>query len=362
MPTGEGDRGAGGFPPVSWTEVRDHLVTRLMMDAEWIAEAPDRLWWWPTPLPMDITVIGSGTFEGSSENWLRVSGSTLVAEVDETLGRQLATVHNGDFPVGTVTYRDGGLHLTTIYCCNPRNRGLLSWFHQALLIQAGHALDLAARLSEMDGVLVPTPPHPSSGTRDDVDELVRIYGGDGLSLPVDPATLERFAVIRPELRDAILSGGYEEGFSNDEVDFFNLGFGAEDALALADGAFDFGVGFMHGTELDRRLGPSLRITARLLPPGVSFDGEQVAHANEAICALEGMSVFGFVSGLEQSQVGSSLWATVPHLTLAEWANLPPDVLRTNVLNAVWHVVATAQTMRRDVLGIVWPPEDSAAAG
>ncbi len=349
------------FTPVSWAEVRDHLVARLMMDPEWLVEAPDALRWWPTPLPMTIEVIGSGTFEGSAENWIRVSGSTLVAEVDESLGRHLACEHGGDYPVGTVVYRDGGLHLMTIYSFNPRNRGLLAWFHETLLIQAAQALELAVQLIELEGVHVPTPPHPQSGERDDVDELVHIYGSGELKLPVDPTPLERFAIIRPELRETILSRGFKTGFSNDEVDFFNLGFSADDPDALPNGAFDFGVGFMHGTDLDRRLGPSLRITARLLPPGVSFDNDEVTYANEALCDLEGTSVFGYVSGRELSQSGSSLWATVPHLTLAEWANLPPEDFHVLVLNAIWHVTAAAQLMRRDVLGIQWPPDDSGAA-
>lgn len=173
------------FPRVTWEEVRDHLVQRLIMDAEWIVEQADHLVWWPTPLPMSIRVIDSGEFPDSPDNWLRVSGTTRIAVVEEGLGRELMGEYNADYPVGSFVYVDGAIYLTTIYAINPRNRSLLCWFHQALLIQAASALGLAAEWAEFDGVEIPRLPHPISGERDDVDELVRIYGRDELNYSVD---------------------------------------------------------------------------------------------------------------------------------------------------------------------------------
>ena len=143
--------------------------------------------------------------------------------------------------------------------------------------------------------------------------------------------------------------------SNEEVDFYNLGFEADDLSGpLQRGAFDFGVGFMRGTDLERKLGPSLFITARILPPGSAFDEQQVTFVNEALCNLVGTSVFGYVSGPESADGGSVILATVPHLTLAEWSNRGPNDFRNSVINAVLHVTAAAQVLRRDVLGIHWP--------
>ena len=348
--------GEGEFPRVTWDELREHLVTRLMMDPEWIVDGPDRLDWWPTPLPMMIQVLDEGTFPDSTENWLRVSGSTRIADVEESLGRQLASEYAPDYPVGALIYQDGALYLTTIYSFNPRNRTLLDWFHESLLIQSAVALELAREWTDIDGIAVDTPPHPSSGVRDDVDDLVRIYEGDELGVDTREAALEHFALIRPLLRDTFIRNGYHPSFSNGEVDFYNFGFEADDTEALTNGAFDFALGFMNGMDLERKLGPSLRIAARVLPPGVSFDAEQVTHVNNALCDLPFTGVFGHVSGPELSEGGSQLWATVPHLTLVGWV---PNIIdyQNSVLNAVWHVTAAAQTLRREVLGIDWPQQN-----
>ena len=344
------------FPPVAWSDIRDHIVTRLMMDPEWTVEGDESLMWWPTPLPMTIEVVGSGTFPDSPENWIRVRGETLIAEVDDSRGRDIASEYLNVFPTGVLTYRDGWLRLSTIYSFNPRNRTLLEWFHESLLIQAVTALEFAAELEESKGIQVNPASHPSSGQRDDVDELCRIYVGEELGLPVDNGVSDRYAFIRPSLRDAILQDDYQRGFSNEEVDFFNSGFGFDEIGPLDEGAFDFGIGFMPGTALDAKLGPSLRITARILPPGVTFDEEQVTYANEALCNLVDTSVFGYISGPENEPSGSCVWAVVPHLTLAGWSRLDPLSFQTSILNAVWHVTAAAQRLRRDVLGIDWQPD------
>lgn len=34
---------------VTWKEVKDHLMRRLMMDEEWLTEGDQELTWWPTP-------------------------------------------------------------------------------------------------------------------------------------------------------------------------------------------------------------------------------------------------------------------------------------------------------------------------
>lgn len=344
------------FPRVTWSEVRDHLKERLMMDAEWTVEGPDRLEWWPSPLPMAIEVIDSGDFPNSNENWLRVIGTTLIAKTNDRRGRKLANEHAHEYPVGALVYSEGALSLHTIYSFNPRNRTLLAWFYQALLVQASVAVKLAISWNGLRGVRVKTPAHPSSGMRDDVDELVHIYGKNQLNFPVDMIAMNLLESMRPLLREGILAqGDWRPGFSNGEVDFFNFGFDSDDPSGpLQNGAFDFAIGVMPDTDLSRGLGPSLQIIARLLPPGVALDAKQVISANNALAGLTDVSVFGFISGPEQSDVGSNVWATVPHITLAEWANLGPEKFRDSVLNAVWHVTASAQRFRREILGIEWP--------
>lgn len=341
------------YPPVTWDEACDHLVTRLMMDEEWLVAEPEKLTWWPTPLPMEVTVLNRGEFPDSSENWLQLTGFTAIAEVAEPLGRQLAAENASRYPVGVLRYCEGQLRLQTNYSFNPRNRTLLSWFHNALLIQAATAVHLASEWAEYDGVEIMVRPHPESGERSDVDDLVRIYGSDELNFDVDDAAMERFAAARSALRVEILRDGrWRPGFSNEEVDFYNLGFNHDDAAkALASGGFDIAIGVMPGTDLHRQLGPSIRITGRLLAPGTQFSDEQVTFVNDDMCRLPFASVFGNVTGDEPRDAGSRLWAAIPHLTISEWSRLPQTDFVNSVLNAVWHVNSAAQMFRREFLGI-----------
>ena len=325
-----------------------------MMDDEWILDGPDSIEWWPSLLPMTISVIQSGTFSDSGENFLRVSATTELGRTDEQLGIELASKYHRALPVGAVVYADGALRLTTIYCFGPRNRSLLTWFKQALLIQSSAAIQLARDLNEVDGVEVQSRMHPITGFRSDVDDLVKIYGVDSLIFAIDDGVVGHYNELRPRLRDLFVNTGYSPGFSNDEVDFYNLGFAADEPGALQRGGFDFGIGFMRGTDLEKKIGPFLRIMARILPPGSAFDMVQTAYANEDLCDLDITSVFGFISGPESADGGSCLVASVPYLTLLEWSKLGDDAFVYSVANAAFHVVLAAQRFRHDVLGIEWP--------
>lgn len=347
------------FAPVSWAEVRDHLVRRLMIDAEWMAETESSLSWWPTPLVMHIEVIEEDQFPNSHENWIQVRATMPIASFDEERGRVIASEYSPDFPVGAVVFSDGELSLQTIFSLNPRNRGLLSWFHESILIQSATALSIAVSLQETEGATITQLPHPVSGFRSGVDELVRVYGGEAFGMEIDEHVLKLFEWIRPELRELMIDFGYQLGFSNDEVDFFNWGFASDDpGNPLGNGAFDVGVGFMRGTKLEERFGPSLVLVARLLPPGIAFDDLQASYANEDLSKLPQVSLFGRATGGPDAEVqGSTLTGMVPYNTLREWSyGWESGDFSVNVFNAVTHLTAAAQMFRREVLNIHWPVE------
>jgi len=347
------------FEPVSWGEVRDHLISRLMMDEDWTVDDGTSLSWWPTPLVMHIDVIEEGTYPDSTENWMRVRASTPIVALGEEQGRAIASQHAPSFPVGAVVFADGHLSLQTIFSFNPRNRGLLSWFHQAVLIQAATALSIAATLQESAGLSIPQVPHPVSGIRSGVDDLITIYGGETLGLPVDHDMFGLFQNIRPTLRNMMTGFGYQLGFSGDDVDFFNWGFAGDDpSNPLGQGAFDVGVGFMPGAEHEQRLGPGLVLIARLLPPGVAFDTTQASYANEDLSKMSHASLFGYATGPEAEAMGSTLIGMVPHLTMSEWSKMTSEDFATLVVNAIFHIAATAQMFRREILNIHWPPDPS----
>lgn len=350
---------------VSWSEVRDHLVSRLMMDAEWTVQTESSLSWWPTPLVMHIDVVEEGQFPNSNENWIRVRAMTPIALMDEERGRAIASEYSPDYPVGALVFSEGELSLQTVLSLNPRNRGLLSWFHESILIQSATALSLAVSLQEAEAATVPQSPHPVSGIRSGVDDLVRIYGGETFAMQVNQNMFELFQSIRPRLREMMVDLGYQIGFSNDEVDFFNWGFASDDPNnPLGNGAFDVGVGFMRGTQLEEQFGPGLAVVARILPPGVSFDDKQASYANEELVKMPQVSLFGCVTGGPDIEVqGSTLTGMIPHNTMSEWSYgwINGD-FAVNVFNAVTHVTAAAQKFRRDVLNIHWPPATIEGAG
>lgn len=319
-----------------------------MMDEEWLVEGEQHLVWWPTPLPLVVEAEAGDVFPDSNENWIRLTASTIIGSAEESLGRSLASEFTASYPVGALVYREGELSLRTSYAFNPRNRSLLSWFRECVLIQSAVAVQLADEWQSIEGLDLFTHPHPTSGYREDVDELVRIYHGEVLGMSVDDGVVPRFEAMRPNLREAMFAKGFSLGFSNEEVDFFNLGFDNLDSDALPRGAFDIGVGFMPGTARDQRFGPSLTLLARILPPGVNFTAHEASLANENLSRLPWLSQFGSISGPEGGSSGGQLHSMIPYLTLAGWSH-GPGLMLTSVTNAITHVIAAAQRFRVDSL-------------
>ena len=94
----------GDFGSVTFAEVKEHLVSRLMMDEEWTVDNDSSLSWWPTPLVMNIEAVEEGMFPDSNENWIRVRACTPIAPFEEERGRAIAGEYCSKFPVGAVVY------------------------------------------------------------------------------------------------------------------------------------------------------------------------------------------------------------------------------------------------------------------
>lgn len=340
------------MPQVTWEEARQHLVSRLMIDEEWAITRERTLTWWASSLPTTIEVTGEGGFPTGSDNWIRLTGSTAVARVNVDQAETIAALYRSRFPVGVLTFVDNQLKLSTTFSFNPQNRSLLPWFHQCLLIQGVVALEIAKQLEGIDGVVIARTPHPTSGLRVDVDELVEIYRDSMFRLPVDEVTLGRYAEIRPRIRSTMRTLGYEMGYSDEEVDFYSLLSWANDEDSSSNpSAFDVGVGLMPGSEAEERFGPCLMISARILPPGVNFHEPETTRANHDLASLATSSVFGFIAGDESGEGGGQMRSLVPHLTLCEWSNLDDEEFALSVVNAILHVCGAALAFRREFLGI-----------
>jgi hypothetical protein len=331
---------------VTWADVREHMINRLMIDAEWKVDGDEEFTWWPTPFAQRVAVSSAGDFD-DGENWIRVTASTAIASADEDLGVRLAFDYAHWYPVGALIWNEGWLSLTTSLSLNPRCRGLLDWLHQAALIQAAVALRLASEWRDTDGIELSESAHPESGPRHDADELVEIYACDRFGLQSVSDVRKCYENARPHLRDALLGGGYAPGYVNEDVDYFTLD----------DDGFDLGIGFLPHAWQTERYGLGLFVRARILGYGQAFDEQHTNLANTDIAMTILASQFGRVTGGEEAELSGSLMeAYIPHATLAEWRK-DPQQMAVSISNAAAHVAAVAQMFRHRILGFPWPGRD-----
>jgi hypothetical protein len=110
---------------------------------------------------------------------------------------------------------------------------MLTAFHQAVLIQATVAHEVASNYRATPGVTVLDSSHPQSGPRHKPDELLAIYSGDVCGLPPVEGFCTYLSSARPIYRRLLQDGGLDAGFTNDEVDFFN-----DDRLDIAVGRIE----------------------------------------------------------------------------------------------------------------------------
>jgi hypothetical protein len=328
------------FPPVNWQEVQDHLLRHLQIDPEWSVVENERLTWWPWLLPQVISVTGRGIYEeGSTDNFLRVTATTEVCTVDDAeLGFALAEDANEDFPFGAFIFGDGILSATSSLALNPFCRPLLDQLRSAALIQTTLAHQLAEQLADRSRsspeVTVLGSPHPQSGWREEPDELLRIYGGDTFRTPAVPDLAEHLAEARPYYRDQLLEMSFTAGFSDEEVDYFNLP------------GIDVAVGRRDDGPWSTRYGLGLVVYSRfLLPREEGLAPADVNMMNEMISNFAFCSQLGCVSGGEwPKRYGASLRTFLDYAFLATVRGHGPEELATSIMNAVFHSSATVRVL------------------
>lgn len=175
----------GDFPRVTWNEVVDHFVKELRIDAEWMHRDDENevLSWWPGFLRQEIRADAQGDFSpDSTDNWIRVTVSTKIAEADPDTATKLTTDFADSYFLGGFFHRDGVIEMSSSLMLNPLCRGLLDWLHNAALIQATVAHELAGEWLDMPGVEILVSEHPTNGTRWQPDELLQIFGGNEFTL------------------------------------------------------------------------------------------------------------------------------------------------------------------------------------
>jgi hypothetical protein len=324
------------YPPVTWLEVHEHLVRRLFIDDEWRVDDDQRFSWWPGFLRQDVAVTAtdSGSATARPDALLRVRATTEVLQVrEEALGLQIVAEANRQFPYGAFILRDHTIVATSSVALNPMCRGMLNAFHQAMLVQATVAHELAVQHREAPGVSILASSHPRSGRRDDPDDLLQIYAGEESALPLVDGFGDYLAAARPVYRQLLLDGGLEEGFSAEDVDFFN-----------AD-QIDVAVGTIEGDPLERRYGPGLVVITRFLTPGSWIPAIEVNAMNDDISQLADGSQLGPVLGDERAiKYGLHTKTYLDQGFLASVRGDTPDKLATEIVNAVYHSMATVRLL------------------
>lgn len=331
---------ADKFPQVTWAEVHDHFKSRLSIDKQWSVSDQSSLTWWPWFLKQRISVESQGVFEGDSgDNWMRIQVDTPIASAPEDLALELVAEANSRFPLGSFTSSEGTIRVGSTLALNPLCRGLLSLLHEQALAQAVVAHELALEWDGLEGVEVRTSAHPTSGPRNEPDELLGIYSGETYSLPVVTDFAQILEQARPFVRQVMNRYGWEDGYTAHDVDFYN------------GPGFDLAIGRLEDSDVELKYGPGLFVMVRVIPPGMCFSLEEANFANLDIAALPLTSDLGpVVTGPIAESFGSHVRAFLPHGYLAEY-RLAPDKLGVAITNAVTHMAAATHAFRTEVLRI-----------
>lgn len=133
--------------------------------------------------------------------------------------------------------------------------------------------------------------HPTSGPREDVDELLQRYGST-FEQPFKnrrkaEETRRIWNVARGMLRENFTRDGWLEGFTNEEVDFY---------YAPDDNLVEVAIGVNPDDWRVKKFGLGLNVWARLLPQGEAFDDHGTNVMNIALMRNFAVSVLGHITG------------------------------------------------------------------
>lgn len=277
----------------TWVEVRERLVSRLLIDEEWLLDGDGELTWWPWFLPQHVTsrVVRQQNFDGSATGVLRLEATTVVLRVaEDARAHAIVEAANARFPFGTFVWEEGLVRARTSVVVRVAGSTLPAHFVHACLVQATVAHDVALEFGEDPGVSVPRIDHPTSGSRWTADELLGVFGGEAMGIEMKPIFEPVLDQARAGAREQLLKAGFTAGWSNHEVDFFNS----------PDGT-DVAVGRIDGDPWCRRYGLGLVVYARwTAPTGQTPDPRLVADLNSALADHEHLSTLGHVAGGEHA--------------------------------------------------------------
>lgn len=291
------------FPPVTWNEIRDEFVRRLMIEDEWIIENEETLTWWPGPIPQKVYVSSRVEIEVDSvtETLIRVTvESDLGRAKDRAKALEVVADLMIDYPFGSFVVLDDNTVLAiasvAIY---GYSRSLIGLLTEEALVQATIAQELVPKLEDAGVIESTVSSHPVSGRRDVLDELVQnIYGNESF-IPIHPDLAPLREVVRSFWEKAILQGSVELGYKNEEVTF----------VTHRD-RFDCGVGWRDDEFCAQKFGPSLMVWNNLAQTKNQLTDEEMNSLNLMI-AFEDEFGLGHIGGVTQQQLED--WNAIQHV-------------------------------------------------
>lgn len=170
--------------------VLDSLTNELQMDQEWVTRTDTQLRWWGGPTPLTIDV---------SDAQLTYGDPTIKVRCEVTLARDvtapsatvlsLATAANTMASFGAIVWLEQERRLiafTTFYA-HIGSLSIMQLLPSAVLLTYTEALGkITGGIAALVGGLDDSTPHPTSGTRRDLDEILGVT--DTLVIPHGMAT------------------------------------------------------------------------------------------------------------------------------------------------------------------------------
>lgn len=337
-----------GLPIIEWQEVRSHLFQSLMLDQEWVTDEADGFWWQSSLIPTHVSVTGRGYLdEDETDPWLRVTAETPLLATDEQTGSTIASSLNSIYPYGAFFWIDGYVTGMSSTNFNSHSRGELSLFHNAVLGQAtvaNFAFEIAsgssdeARDTAWAQVQAIAELRPPMILRPEPDNLLSLHWGDRLPSPdsimdLELETVTRWEYARHEYEQLMLSRGYEPGFSDDSVTFFQSSSG-----------WAIGVGLRPDSPWTDRWGPGLDVSCVVSPALEQPPDELAVNDGNGILATHGPSSIGHLTvnrAEDYSLLAVESFLPTQYLAYSRGSD---SSLATTVFNAVGHIGAGASTV------------------
>lgn len=335
MPTDDDLRDAA---PVSWSEAIEHLVEYFMMDSQWASIDESGLSWWPGPLPLHVFVSGVVDEDTPDETLVLTASTDLFYLPDDAaLGAHLAATLNETFHFGSFFWFDGIVKATTSVAWNRHCREMLAVFRQACLhlatranqvaigvlgLRSPIATDLPPELADA-GALVCELPHPDEGLRTSTDEMLTIFGGSTMQVPLPDGYPIRLGSALSSYVEVLNAHGLPTTRREDGTDLVTF----DNTSVVVEPFKD--------AELIAKYGPGITLRSRLTAESTaSVDDLNIINMASVANASHGTSHFGSIS---RHHDGSLEYTAI--LDAAALAGTP--ALESLLVNAVIHAGVTA---------------------